>query len=167
MTSATKKAFNEQTKEHHETGFICEMCPVVWKFGPDNIFPKLSKHVFEFHKFNTTCTVCDKELSEYSNLKRHEKIHSDGMTCKNCNKTFVLKEYVRKHEEKCQFRTFTKQLKNEEKFSCHVCTKYYASNSSLIKHLKTHDIRAEKIKKECYICHAFVSAYNLNRHIKS
>ena len=136
----TKRAFQEHGKQHQETSFICEMCPAVWKFGPDNIFPtkqKLSKHVFEFHKSNTTCSVCDKTFSQYSNLKRHEKIHSDGMTCKNCNKTFLLKEYVSKHEKKCQFKTFTKELKNEEKFSCHVCTNCYASNSSLIKHLKT------------------------------
>ena len=39
------------------------------------------------------------------------------MKCKNFNKSFLLKEYVSKHEQGCQFRTFNKALKNEEKFA--------------------------------------------------
>lgn len=69
-----------------------------------------------------SCSQCSKTFTTASNMKIHMEIHKEDVqrekfTCKSCEKVFLYKCSLTKHEDKCKRRVHSNGIKNDEKFS--------------------------------------------------
>uniref|UniRef100_A0A914DNC6 C2H2-type domain-containing protein n=1 Tax=Acrobeloides nanus TaxID=290746 RepID=A0A914DNC6_9BILA len=48
------------------------------------------------------CNICNKAYTQFSNLCRHRKVHTDGYQCTNCNQTLPSQSSLIKHRTLCE-----------------------------------------------------------------
>ena len=101
----------------------------------------------------TRCRVCDKEFYDVDSLVNHREYHLTHRTCCLCQKVMGNKSKLLTHH-----RSHTKELP----YTCHVCEKRFAENSTLRKHEATHGERNFR----CNVCSkAFVRKDYLAKHM--
>jgi DNA-directed RNA polymerase subunit RPC12/RpoP len=101
----------------------------------------------------TGCRVCDKEFYDVDSLVNHREYHLTHRTCCLCQKVMGNKSKLLTHH-----RSHTKELP----YTCHVCEKRFAENSTLRKHEATHGERNFR----CNVCSkAFVRKDYLAKHM--
>ena len=101
----------------------------------------------------TRCRVCDKEFYDVDSLVNHREYHLTHRTCCLCQKVMGNKSKLLTHH-----RSHTKELP----YTCHVCEKRFAENSTLRKHEATHGERNFR----CDVCSkAFVRKDYLAKHM--
>ena len=101
----------------------------------------------------TQCRVCDKEFYDVDSLANHRDYHLSHRTCCLCQKVMGNKSKLLTHH-----RSHTKELP----YSCQVCEKRFAENSTLRKHAATHGERNFR----CNVCSkAFVRKDYLAKHL--
>lgn len=101
----------------------------------------------------TRCRVCDKEFYDVDSLVNHREYHLSNRTCCLCQKVMGNKSKLLTHH-----RSHTKELP----YTCHVCEKSFAENSTLRKHEATHGERNFR----CDVCSkAFVRKDYLAKHM--
>ena len=101
----------------------------------------------------TRCRVCDKEFYDVDSLANHRDYHLSHRTCCLCQKVMGNKSKLLTHH-----RSHTKELP----YSCQVCEKRFAENSTLRKHAATHGERNFR----CNVCSkAFVRKDYLAKHL--
>ena len=83
----------------------------------------------EMKTLKVMCEICEAVLSDSSNLKRHEKIHSrsglKSFKCDECDKTFAAKRYVATHKNACH---------SGKLFQCKFCDTEFTINGNLLAH---------------------------------
>ena len=101
----------------------------------------------------TRCRVCDKEFYDVDSLVNHREYHLTHRTCCLCQKVMGNKSKLLTHH-----RSHTKELP----YTCQVCDKRFAENSTLRKHEATHGERNFR----CNVCSkAFVRKDYLAKHM--
>ncbi|XP_038620569.1 zinc finger protein 436-like [Tachyglossus aculeatus] len=129
----------EQGKAHRSQGRLEKQkgkrqktpTPQTWGLGKLSIHP--NKASVEEKAY--ICGECGKTFTQWSNLTKHQKIHSGEKLykCVDCGKRFSYSYLYIQH-----LRTHT----GEKPYKCPECGKNFSENSNLIRHKKTH--RGEK-----------------------
>ncbi|KAG6922494.1 zinc finger protein 3, partial [Chelydra serpentina] len=106
-------------------------------------------------KRKNTCSEGVKNVSDYSALIKHERIHTGERPyeCSECGKTFSRRSYLIRHQ-----RIHT----GERPYECSVCGKTFSRSSNLINHQRIH---TGKRPYECSECgKTFNCMSHLTRH---
>ena len=117
---SSQRMFLEHYKEHKGLEYKCDVC--------DDAFStkqRRSNHMYRSHKY-FQCEECHKLFSNYTNLKRHEKMHSlqEIVTnCEYCDKNFMREDNLKRHMIKCKVKVVEKDIKVVHK--CNHCTKTF------------------------------------------
>ena len=107
------------------------------------------------------CTLCNRNFSAKSSLKRHTKLHTDKSKkhiCKSCKSDFKTRQDLVRHQDKVHIK--------EKVHKCDQCPKRYMSKHSLTNHIKVFHLK----KKEffCSQCRVeFSQKTSLVRHIRT
>jgi len=129
-----------------------------------------------------TCTVCEKQYTCKSNLRRHQRTHTadNWYSCSQCEKRFQGRASLRLHMNvhsgkymctecgKCfqhghHLMTHGLSHSGEKPYECSVCGKRFTTLGLLAVHSRTHS--GEKPYK-CHVCDkAFSKSACLNRHM--
>ena len=107
---------------------------------PLSAYPRKKEKSSDNNKMHK-CSMCPKEYSLRSSLKRHMVSHDIGaVSCKVCAKTFCHISSLKRHEE-THSNLFVGQ--------CHICFKEFKTKYGLSMHLKAHEGQYRLI---CDIC---------------
>ena len=83
-------------KKRRPKKYRCRICKDVDSIGERN------RHMAEKHDLNEfKCGKCDQKFKTENSLKRHEKIHNEGvklLKCDECNKTFLHESQRKRHK---------------------------------------------------------------------
>ena len=109
-------------------------------------------------RHSNKCEVCDKELSAFSNLKKHMAIHlSDKIfNCNECGSAFPTPYHLNRH--------ITHKNFSENLYTCCQCDKQFVTKNGLKKHMLIHMNEHPCICKVCG--NTFKRKDNMNRHMK-
>lgn len=127
----------------------------------------LRLHILNIHKkkYKYTCKEdpdckfrCNTEAPFVAHLAKKHAIGGESHECPNCNKVFLSKIYLQKHEAS----GMCKVMKN---FQCQECGKWFKSKDSLQHHIKVFHTHEEP-KVACSICQKeFASQKGLDDHM--
>lgn len=110
------------------------------------------------------CSICSRQFSSKSSLLDHQnKQHSHGKAfkCKVCGKVFSLRCYLRKHEQRHDKTTTTKDTsKPSEKHKCTQCDAEFSTFAELSLHKRFH-AEKEVGKHRCDMCYKSFSQLSL------
>ena len=157
---SSQRMFKEHYKEHKGSKYPCDVCDVAF-----NTKQKLSVHIYRSHK-DFQCEECHKLFSQYTNLKRHEKIHFPQeivYKCESCDKKFMRKDNLKKHMIQCKVKVIEKTIKLVHK--CNQCPKTFYDVSNFKKQVEVHIEKPKAEKDCCYICSKNILSSNMSRHI--
>lgn len=115
----------ESDYEETSSGVNCKLCNRNYRSKKEWI-----THYFNFHKFNTTCDVCNVQLSTYASLKNHKKTIHDKLKpfkCTECPKAFSAKHTLEFHKN---------THSGLKPFQCKHCSFKASDRSSISKHQK-------------------------------
>ena len=162
--------------KHYEKTYDCDLCEEVFK-RLDNLNRHIkTMHNETDNKF--ACTHCGKQFNRKDALKRHSKVHeiaaSDfkcdecnlnfcnskllrshtnaqhiGLSCKDCNKTFTLKQSL-------EYHIISKQI-----VSCNDCNKTFCNKNALNSHKKNVHVHPSV---ECDVCGQMCLVSNIMYH---
>ncbi|XP_050791464.1 zinc finger protein 3-like [Gopherus flavomarginatus] len=106
-------------------------------------------------KSKNTCTVCGKNLRDYSARKEHHRIHTREKPhgCSECGKTFSRSSHLITHQ-----RIHT----GERPYECSECGKNFTHRFSLINHQRIHMGERPFKCHECGKC--FINTSTLSKH---
>ena len=104
------------------------------------------------------CTICNKNYSSISKLKRHKLIHTETKDFKcHCGAEFHRNDQLTRHK-----KTHLKEPKTEKLYHCTECPKIFKSNQNLKIHVNKHF----ELKFKCIKCNEFINKVDLNSHIR-
>ena len=145
--------FHNHMKLHSEKVCACGICKLECADSYE-----LQRHMRTTHTGNMPykCNECDREFSQYNNLRRHLRVHSGkSYKCHICGRTFNEIFYLEMH-----IGSHT----GERTYKCGVCNLTFKDNADLQKHVKTH--KAEELHT-CDVCgKSFSKACVLRQHKK-
>ncbi|KAK3095195.1 hypothetical protein FSP39_011343 [Pinctada imbricata] len=145
--------FHNHMKLHSEKVCVCGICKLECADSYE-----LQRHMRTTHTGNMPykCNECDREFSQYNNLRRHLRVHSGkSYKCHICGRTFNEIFYLEMH-----IGSHT----GERTYKCGVCNLTFRDNADLQKHVKTH--KAEELHT-CDVCgKSFSKACVLRQHKK-
>ena len=137
---------------HYGIKHKCDVCSKTFKHKRTLRFHFEKVHN-EYDSPRPICGQCNKEFTQKSGLKRHiSLVHqkSELVLCKKCNIKFASKRNLANH---------MKHIHERFRYECNVCTKDFASRSSLASHSSLH----EALKYRCDICD---KSYNVKPALK-
>lgn len=124
-------------------------------FENDN-FPDVDRFELSSVAVRTRCKFCDHVFDTDEELKYHLKtLHADRYFafCEECGKGFVSSNGYKDHMS---------MIHNKEKSNhcCHLCGKYFSSNSRLLLHLRSHS------EENNFTCHLCLRSYKHKKNLK-
>ena len=125
---------NHQLRYHareEEKRFLCQFCDK--KFASNQL---RNKHQNLIHNKRYQCQVCHKMFSEKTRLLIHSRTHSGERpwVCEDCGFSCTQKDNLRLHKE---FK-HPASGQQEKKYTCHICSASFLTNSNLRRHVLTH-----------------------------
>jgi len=127
------------------------------------------------------CNICTREFKTYSDLLRHEEIHSGkkNFRClKECGKRFGRKDHLSEHmRSHCKFARNARERCNnvlkdqgEKKFKCVAeCGKSFERKENLLYHMKGYCKLVKMSSYTCKLCRddtVFSSEVELSQHLE-
>ncbi|TRY71984.1 hypothetical protein TCAL_03953 [Tigriopus californicus] len=108
------------------------------------------------------CNICDRICSNKTELSKHTLTHTGDRPhpCDLCGKRFVQKSQANHHMRTVHARQLGE---NPRKYDCPQCAKGFTSKSILLKHIKIH---TNERPYPCHVCgKAFVQKAHLHTHL--
>lgn len=159
---ASQSSLNCHVKFAHDgVSYICKTCGKSYSSKGALV---MHEHT-HLETFPFICSVCGKGFYQRAHLKAHAATHSEDRThaCKECDKKFKtdcqLKSHYRVHTGKKLYKCrvencdrdyahstdFKRHQFNvhgicEQEHVCHLCSRVFAENKSLKKHLENHSL---------------------------
>jgi KRAB domain-containing zinc finger protein len=150
----SKAALDAHTKIHLDPPqYQCGDCGKIFK-RDSSFFTHLYNENCKIKEVG--CKVCGLSYKSSLQLKKHRKVHHSGeyrvpwFHCEVCPEKFKSYSAFKKHQESCK-----------KIFVCDHCGREFTKKSRIFQHIRMHAIH----KVECKICHAFVSARSLPKHM--
>ncbi|KAJ8945365.1 hypothetical protein NQ314_009266, partial [Rhamnusium bicolor] len=145
--------FSSHLQQHRDDKhFPCPLCSHITSRKSAMLIHIVRLH---FRKYDFQCQSCGKCFNDASTFKEHENFHLGvkPFICVVCNKDFVYSRYLVAHQVR---NHRVRVLDKESKTQCHMCSKIFARNETLVKHvlnkhLSYHEGPAEK-KHLCDVC---------------
>lgn len=114
-------------------------------------------------RWNHVCSYCGKGFVQKNNFLYHVQKQHTGerpFPCTQCEKKFVLKVELQKHE------TSMHSTEPRQYFKCDICNKNCTTRNYLRTHIKNHELPLESRKTfKCNICGSLlVSKFSLQKH---
>ncbi|OWF39115.1 uncharacterized protein LOC110465461 [Mizuhopecten yessoensis] len=145
--------FHNHMKLHSTKVCVCGICKVEFLDSYE-----LQRHMRKTHTGDMPykCEQCDREFSQYNNLRRHLRVHNGkSYKCHICGRTFNEVFYLEMH-----IGSHT----GERTYSCGVCSLSFSDNAELQRHVQTHS--AAELHT-CEVCgKSFSKACVLRQHKK-
>lgn len=148
--------FHNHMKTHNvqeDRVCVCGICKM--EFGDSY---ELQRHMRTTHTGDMPykCEQCDREFSQYNNLRRHLRVHNGNMyKCQICGRTFNESFYLEMH---------LSSHTGERTYKCGICSFTCKDNGELQVHIKSH--RADELHT-CDVCNkSFSKACVLRQHKK-
>ncbi|XP_033726091.1 zinc finger protein 148-like [Pecten maximus] len=140
-------------KLHSTKVCVCGICKIEFLDSYE-----LQRHMRKTHTGDMPykCEQCDREFSQYNNLRRHLRVHNGkSYKCHICGRTFNEVFYLEMH-----IGSHT----GERTYSCGVCSLSFRDNAELQRHVQTHS--ASELHT-CEVCgKSFSKACVLRQHKK-
>ncbi|XP_060083772.1 zinc finger protein 148-like [Ylistrum balloti] len=140
-------------KLHSTKICVCGICKIEFLDSYE-----LQRHMRKTHTGDMPykCEQCDREFSQYNNLRRHLRVHNGkSYKCHICGRTFNEVFYLEMH-----IGSHT----GERTYSCGVCSLSFRDNAELQRHVQTHS--AAELHT-CEVCgKSFSKACVLRQHKK-
>ncbi|XP_076673534.1 uncharacterized protein LOC143371803 isoform X3 [Andrena cerasifolii] len=146
--------YHEKSTKKYEYSFSCHLCPTKFRrrTGLDN-------HLL-MHKNSIKCGQCSKGFMCNSELEDHKISHTDQVTyiCKYCRNAYSEKSCLVAHK----LLAHGIQQRVPKEFQCNVCSKSFATELGLRKHVTLHS----KMFSCTHCDKEFASSHNLKLHIR-
>lgn len=126
-----------------DTKFHCEECDISFATKSSLVRHKKGIHEKNNH-LNHKCFKCGKCFQVQYKLRKHEITCGKSYTCDNCKKVFKYEGSLEKHKTNCKLEIENAELNKKQKKP-----------------------KKKKVHKCLHCKQTFVTAFNLNRHLKS
>ena len=97
LEKATIEIENVKESQNKASEIICDKCNVLFKSEKG-----LREHNIKDHHHQVKCTICDEVFKKRSDLETYKSSHhesSEKFECKQCDRKFVLKWGLNKHQK--------------------------------------------------------------------
>lgn len=109
------------------------------------------------------CPICAKQFSSKSSLLDHQNkqhSHRTVFKCKVCGKVFLLRRYLRKHEQRHEKAASKNTNKPADTFRCTQCSAQFSTSNELSLHKRLH-AEKEVGRHRCDMCYKSFSQLSL------
>ena len=160
MTRSRHEAWKHDRSKLQE--FICKTCGAVSRTRTALEIHTRIHSGLKPHK----CHMCGKGFAQTSTLSQHMARHrrEKNHHCPQCDMSFTIKGDLTRH---FNFK-HTDQVAVRGAHPCPICKKQFGLNSSLKKHMATHDNKKSNPTK-CILCDTkpFAGIQSLRRHLRN